>query len=355
MGLIKEFDSVAQRVLYGLRFVYADFVAVESDLVSAGSQQRLHELMGRMLGRLYEEPGLLELPDNPDEAYEWHLCNNQKPALNAVFLAVCKPIYEFYKFLYITALRGELRGGALSVGGDVLKQNKAGYKPCFGNLLRQAGIEAVKDKNGVTLNAGGEVLAALKLLAERVPVDPDPWHPYALEDFARCSFDGGKAYLIERIDNVNGWNGLLTGLQKECLENGYEQEIKLSLGAAGQGLDIYLKNKVGGFQTGYNPRKYQQFYFGTINGIGEKAMLTDFDSLDGDIRRHFISICRRCNGCLICTKSGKNKKFTVEVTYDGTAYKLCPSYPRHSWEAPDPKLIGVLLKYHELQEKYALK
>jgi len=150
----------------------------------------------------------------------------------------------------------------------------------------------------------------------------------------------------------NGLNGLLIELKNRCLKRGYTHEINLSLGSTDLVFNVYFKNEIGGFHIGYNLRKYWQFSFGTINGIGEKAMLEDFDNLDDGMKRHFINICKPCSGCLICTKGGKNKIFTVPVNYDSKEYKLCPSYPRHAWETIDCGLIDTLFKYHDLQIKY---
>ncbi len=348
----KEYDSIAQRVLYGFNFVYSDFESIDSDIVTEQEQGELHELMGRIIDKMYEKPNLIGLPDNPDEAYEWYMVSNQKPALSAIFLSIYKTLYEFYKFLYITALHGEINGESLSISNEVLKANKAGYKPIYNTLLNEVSIEAVKDKNEVSIHADKKILAALKLLAVRVPTNINKWTPYELADFVRCSFTGNNDYLLARIDNVNRLNGLLMELKNKCLEKGYIQEINIHFTATDLSFTIYFKNEVGGFQIGYSSRKYWLFSFGTMNGIGEKAMLEDFDNLDDDMKQHFISICRPCSGCLVCTKSGKNKIFTVHVNHAGKDYKLCPSFPCHGWETLDSGLMDILFKYHDLQIRY---
>ncbi len=349
----KTFDSVAQRVLYGFNFIYSDFDPIGSDLAAEEEQKRLHNLMGQILDKLYENPHLLNLPDAPDEAYEWYMVNNQKPALSAVFLSIYKSLYEFYKFLYITALHGEINGGSLSISNEVLKTNKAVYKPIYKTLLNEVGVEAVKDKSRVSIYA--EILTPLKLLATKVPTNINKWTPYELADFCRCSFSGNKDYLLHRTESVNGLNGLLTNLKSKCYEKGYNYEAKLHFAATDLSLTLCFVNEVGGFQIGYNSRKYWQFSFGTMNGIGEKAMLEDFDQLDDEMKQHFISICRPCSGCLVCTKSGKNKIFTVHVKYIGKDYKLCPSFPCHEWETLNSGLIEILFKYHDLQIRYGVK
>ena len=120
------------------------------------------------------------------------------------------------------------------------------------------------------------------------------------------------------------------------------------------GITISFNNGVGGFQIGYNPRKYKPFYFGTANGIGGKAMLEDFVNLDGDLQKHFINICRPCNGCRSCVKGGKNEIFKTKVSYNGKEYALCPCFPNHSWDTMDRGLIDLLFKYHDAQNIYGV-
>lgn len=348
----KEFDNTAQRILYGFLFVYSDFEPVASDTADAQAQKKLHESMGRMLGRLYETPALLGLPENPDEAYEWYEVSNRKPALSAVYLSAYKTLYEFYKFLYVAALHGEPKEGSLSVRTEILKANRTGYKPVYNKLLNEAGMEAVKEKSGVLILADGNIPAALKLLAEKVPTGINQWTPFELADFARCSFCGEKEYLLLRTDRVNGLNGLLIELQNKCMEKGYSRDIRLHFTATDLSFAVCFKTETGGFQIGYSSRKYRQFSFGTMNGIGEKAMLEDFENLDEDMQRHFVGICRPCSGCLSCTKNGKNKIFTVRVHYAGKEHSLCPCFPCHEWETLDGRLAEILFRYHDLQTRY---
>jgi hypothetical protein len=341
----KEFDSITQRVLYGFKFIYSDFSPVDSDIATYQEQEKLHELMGQIINKLYETPALLGLPENPDKAYEWYMVSNQKPDLSTIYLSIYKTLYEFYKFVYIAALHGEMNGDSLSISNETLKANKTGYKPIYNKLLNEVGMEIVKDKSGVSIHTDKNKLAALTLLAVKVPTNINKWTSYELADFVRCSFNGDKDYLLKRTENVNGLNGLLIGLKNKCLEKGYKQEINLHFASTDLSFTIYFKNEVGGFQIEYNPRKYWQFSFGTINGIGEKAMLEGFDNLGDDMRQHFINICRPCSGCLVCTKNGKNKIFTVRVNYAGKDYSLCPSFPCHAWETFDCGLMDNLFKF----------
>jgi len=198
------------------------------------------------------------------------------------------------------------------------------------------------------------VLQSLKLLAEKVPVNVNKWTPFVLSNFACCLFTGDFSYLLQRTDSENNLDELLSVLQKQAIDKGYTQSIECKMTATSIDFTIAFKNGVGGFLIGYNPRKYKPFYFGTMNGIGEKAMLGDFDKLDEDLKEHFINICRPCSSCRGCVKGGKNEMFTTKVSYYGKDYVLCPCFPNHSWDTMDRRLIDLLFKYHDAQNIYGV-
>lgn len=350
---METFETISQRILYGLNFMYSEFAPIESETADMQDLQKLHERMGRMIDRLYETPNLLNLADHVDDAYEWLAVNNTNPALDQAYKSIFKTLFDFYKFLYISFLRGDINDGCLLISNAVLKENKAICKLQYKNLLKRIGISIEKGRAETTVIAENDILRSLKLLAEKTPVNINPWTPYALMNFACCSFTGDFSFLLKRVDDVAGLNGLLLKIQSECLKNGYEKNIKCSFGASGFDFSITFRNQVGGFIFGYNPRKSWKFFFGTLNGIGVKAMLGDFENLDQDLQKHLMCVCKTCNGCLGCTKGGRNSLFATKVQYGGREYTLCPeNYSRHNWETMDDTLAGCLFKYHAAQEVY---
>ena len=347
------FNTISQRIIYGLNFMYSEFIPIESEKADEQDQQKLHMLMGQMIDKLYENPKLLNLADDADEAYEWYATNNTNPGLDKVYQSIFKCLFDFYKFLYISFLRGETYDHCLSISNTVLKEYKASYKPQYRILLKEIGIDIEKARTEIIVTAENNIIQSLRLLAEKTPVNVNPWTPYALMNFACCSFTGDFNFLLTRLDDVAGLKGLLQKIQNHCLENGYEKNIKCSFGAAGFDFSITLHNRVGGFVFGYNPRKYWKYFFGSMNSIGVKAMLEDFENLDRDLQRHLISVCKTCNGCLGCTKGGRNNIFAVQVKHDGEEYNLCPdNYSRHNWETINDDLAASLFKYHAAQEIY---
>ena len=84
-------------------------------------------------------------------------------------------------------------------------------------------------------------------------------------------------------------------------------------------------------------------------------MLENFERLPQIVQQHMIDICRPCNGCMGCTKGGKNKPFTVTVEYQGKTISLCPQFPCHEWEFLTPQLVERLEAYLEEQVRYQNK
>ena len=350
---ITSFDTIARRVLYGLTFMYSVFAPVESERADARSQKKLHGLMGRMIDKLYENPKLLGLPMDADKAYEWRAINSSDPGLDKAYKAIFKRLYDFYQFLYITSLRGELHAQGLFVSGAILKESKTGYRPPYQALLAEVGITVEKGKTGVTLLAESDIVQGFRLLAEKVPVDVNPWTPYALMNFACCSFTGDFSCLLARMDSVRNLNGLLLNVQDKCLQSGYEKGFQCGFGPSGFDFSVTFRRGAGGFVFGYYPRKAWQFAFGSMNGIGLKAMLEDFENLDQALQTYLMGVCKTCDGCFFCAKGGRNRIFAVKVKHGGRDYTLCPdTYARQNWATLTPDLAAALFTYHAAQETY---
>lgn len=349
----KSFNTISERIIYGLNFIYSEFVPIKSEKVDEKSQRKVHKLMGQMIDKLYVAPEFLNLAVNTDETYEWYALNNSNLELDKVYKSIFKGLYDFYKYLYISFLHGESKENCLSITNKTLSKNKASYKPLYKTFLNEIGIDIKKGKVETMFTAESDTLKGLKLLAEKTPVNINRWTPYVLLNFACCSFTGDFSFLLTRVDSVVGLDGLLLEIEDNYMTSGYEKSIKCSFGASGFAFSISFQNKVGGFIIGYNPRKYWQFYFGSMNSIGVKAMLEDFENLDYDLQKHLINVCKTCNGCLGCTKGGRNKILAVKVKHDSKEYNLCnDNYARHNWETINSDLALQLFKYHTEQENY---
>lgn len=76
---------------------------------------------------------------------------------------------------------------------------------------------------------------------------------------------------------------------------------------------------------------------------------------DGD--GTYLQLARFCkprNNCMVCTKGGKNRQFTVLVHHDGSDYRLCPEFVQMTWYNSDisREKIDFMLELNELQVRY---
>jgi hypothetical protein len=342
-----EFDSVAQRCLWGYCFAYSDFAPVNSDMADENAQKTLHEWMEQLLKKLYENPGLLDLPRDADEAFEWYICNNQKPELNVVYLKIFKILFEFYQFIFAITSFGNIMDRSLLVNISDLKKGKSAFKPAYQKILSEVGVSITKNKTEITIihENGISLFNAMKLLTQS----------NSLFNFVRCSFDGKFDYLLPRIDNLCQYDGLLLELDKECLARGYQKGLHLGFGPTNFCIRLDYNISVGGFALEYNPRKRIQFSFATQNGIGVKAMLMDFDKLSPHVQKFLLNVCRRCTHCHGCTHGGKikgAKDQNVDVMYQDEEIAFCSLFPDFWQERYDRERIDSLFEYHDLQNKY---
>ncbi len=217
-------------------------------------------------------------------------------------------MFEFYRYLYITAAFGELSDKSIYISKDLLRSKKTAYKPKFAKLLNEVGIIVTADKFSVTLTyENADLFVAIKMLAlqyydeSRYSAEIYPESVINLQTdlfcFAVCCFDNNREYLLKRFDDMYNLNGLLLKLKETCEQKGYVFDTVVKLSETDFSISCKLNTGVGGFGISYNPRKESKVGFGTQNGIGEKAMIEDFDNLSEIMKEHFIDICKQCTDC----------------------------------------------------------
>lgn len=357
----KEYHNISQRVLFGFRFAYSPFTPVKSESATQTMQKEWHDIMGLLIQRLYDDPSLLNLPTSQDEHYPWEKCNNQMPALDKIYMSIFKGLHAFYRFLFVIGQHGNIHGNSIHIQTSILKTEKVSVKTSFAPLLALLKIDLQKNGDEYILTYPHEdgVFHALKVLVdESLAFDiNNRFHQLhsSLFNFAMCAYSCEYSYIIKRLETLYDMEEhLLQRLEEDCLHRGYQKIAYGGFSTTGFDFSIKYKNQVGGFIIGYNPRKFDQFHFGTINTIGVKAMLEDFEHLDTSLQVHFMENCKRCNGCNGCTKGGKSKVFAVKFNVQGEDILLCPMFPRSSWRTLDTDRINVLVTYHDLQEKFVL-
>ena len=62
--------------------------------------------MDSVLTVLENNPDIINLLLDTDQAFPWGVCNNGNPELNKLFVDCCGKLYDFYNFLYIAGKYG---------------------------------------------------------------------------------------------------------------------------------------------------------------------------------------------------------------------------------------------------------
>jgi len=345
---INEFKNISQRILYGLYFAYSDFEPVVSEFANDEEQKTLHTNMKCLIGKLYDNPALLGLPTNKDEAYDYLVCNNERPELNKIYMAAFKTLHRFFNFLYSMAQCGNIDGDMLVCKISKLKQKKVIIEPSFKDALNTINIMTKKNKDEIVLlheNDNG-LVKALQLLAKT----------RSLFDFICCLYNGNHDYLLQRIDNLYGYNGLLKELKERCDEKGYyNYNFNAEFIPTNLSYGIGFGTGFGGIYIKYYTRKYQQFIFEGPGGRGLKVLLSDFEKHPPRVQKHIIDTCKRCTHCHGCTNGGKikgGKDQDIIVKYKSELIDICTNFPVAWWYEFNRELMETLLEYNEVRRKY---
>lgn len=347
-----SFDNLAQRVLFRYAFTFADFTPIESVTVSVDAQRAFHDICGAIVRGIANDPTILGLPvDHPDQWLEAHHVMSMYPTLYKVRNACQNAFYELSGFLFAAGLHGEYHDGRLSVCISDMPKLTAKTLGIYLKLLGHYGmfIEKGSDTLMFEFSACPEALTAWQLLAAKCSEYQDREREQAVR-FALWIHDGDGAYFLERIRTLLGLDdGFFDYVAEKYLAKGYKVRFEVDEYSAKY---LYTKD-VGGLSISYSTL-WGTVCFVNNTSIGVKAVLEHADELETGIKHQLIRFCKSCNDCMVCTKGGKNKQFTVTVHHDGNEYRLCPEFVQMQWNNSDisREKIDFMLELNELQEQF---
>lgn len=360
-----EFDTIAERILYGLVFSYSDYEPSKSSVIESTYQFEWYNIMRNILLKVYGNPSLMNLPMDKDDYFRLHQCNNEKPELIKIYKKAMKIISNYYKFLYYTGLYGKIENDTLIIDREVFKKYKTTIKEPFLKLLKDEGINYNKSKNNISFNStkNSEVLKAWKLLSETVSSFNKTEIEYnnnnkreldlRLIKFACCVFSNNLSYWIRRVEKLNELTpGFFEKYENILLEKGYCKQLEVEFNHNSLCIAYIIKGEVSGFSVSYHFHRVEQFYFSVLNCIGVKAILENFEQLDDNVKDYLMMSCRRCFECNRCTKGGKNKRLTVSVVKNEKKVALCPDFPKREWTRINETDMNTIIDYIDLQSKY---
>lgn len=84
-GIGKDFESLAHCIVYNYAGTLPGFIPVKSELVADKSQKQLYDFISDTAQKLYNNPGTIGLPEQPDDCYlDWELQNRKPDLINAM-------------------------------------------------------------------------------------------------------------------------------------------------------------------------------------------------------------------------------------------------------------------------------
>jgi len=335
----KNFDSLAQRVIYSYAGTFPEFVPVRADKASERSQLELYGFIENILQKLYEDPSLLALSFQGDDFYEDWALQKTKPKLIVAMKNYQKKVNEFFLLLIKLGEAGSIKEDALHVETGKIKLTDNVLK-----RLERLGLSCVKAEEEVILSCKDrpDLFPAWKLLAEVSLGTKDPGMY-----FSHCMFDPGYSYPTDIFLKLLGDKSPFIKLCSYFEENGYLRvdcrednrmnEISLdwakNYGKKNEPLkSSWAEREHGGISIWFDFSKRNQVFFG-LRVPRYKELLARFDEMDDRLKRFVIRSTKKCDNCRYCTqtdKTGTRKPQFVTVTYNGS-YDLCSLYPGFSY------------------------
>ena len=352
-----EFENYADRILYGRTVRYSEKNSIAHGAVSQQTQEQFHDLMLQMIAEIQNSPASLNVPDIPDNPCKPGYTATHHPEHFKQRNAVTQPIDFPFDLLYAIGKYGAWSGNSILEADfsyvrkhfkhllikDLVNslESAIAFLSAFGfNIEISLGVKQ-PERLIVSHSVNAYLLNALKLLTETNDRNA----------FNACLFSGDCSFYVERLNTLLGLDsGYILSVLERYKERGYE--IKYDI------LGCSADKNGSGCKFGFREYEQPSFSF-TSSALGIKAMLADYDSLDGLTRQLLVESCNKCSDCLFCAK-GKGgivtkKQHAQNIEHKDKSYRLCPYYPNLAWRNHEitKEVIEKVFSFNITQEKYA--
>jgi len=347
-----SFDNLAKRVLYRYAYAFSDFFPIQSDVISVDAQRLLYDLFGEIVRGLADNPTALGLStEYPDEWLDAHAIMSARPELYKVRNECQKAFIDLSKLLFSIGNHGEIQGDQIVTPVSALPKFTAKKRAIFTGYLERFGFVIRDDGAFLALQfcKQPEILAVLHLLASRCGEKPR----YQETMFMLWLHHDDYIHFLKKVAALIGLDeDFFEYVDKKYRGYGYIPTYSVNEYTANC---IYSKG-IGGLDIAFSTL-WPTVRFVNETCIGIKAALEHADELEEAIKGQLVRFCKLCNDCMICTKSGKNKRFTVAVHHAGNTYNLCPEFVQMEWYNSDisREKIDFMIELNELQKQFGKK
>ena len=323
----KNFDSLAQRIIYAYKCTYPICIPIEEDKASESSQRQMHGFLHDVINRLYNNPGLLNLQEETDDFYEVWMGNNSKPELDGKMRKIEKVLFDFYAYLYKLGVCGEVNDHNLIISKNNMKFVKKRLQQ-----LEQFGLSSVSNDISTIFYCEKypELFPAWKLLCDK----KESSAKVNIARFIYCMYDISKFNAEHLFGNLIDDSNLIRELERYFDEKGFHKSFdEFGIHWDKEYLDKQKGNA--GFSFHWKKREQMAFSFRVPNF---RIALSHFEEMNHVLKELTFSRTKICDGCGYCTqmdKTGKRMPLTLDIKYDGKMLGKCPLFPNLTWRNID--------------------
>jgi hypothetical protein len=349
---VSEFGSLAQRIANAWVETIPGFYPVPSIPVPETSQRQFYTFLRGVAEDLRDHPEWLDLPIQPDDAYEHGEMQNRRPDLIRAMRRTKQKVDDFIALLLQMGLNGSVDGQTLRIPKDAVRLvaktrtrlNRFGLK-----------LETEKTETLVTCGAYPDLFPAWAWLAEatghaartgKVGVPP--------VRFSRCLYSDTYPYARDLLVGLAGDSTGLPALTEFFEREGYSlvcnrgNEVTVdwvrSYGKADEPLKAsWAERTHGGLSIEYDWIRKNPMLFGLR--IPEfKTLVGHFAAMPNQVQDFVVRQTKHCDQCGYCTqtdKTGKRPRAFLTVEHSGQ-HDLCLMFPGfgYTWQKLDDSLAS---------------
>lgn len=338
----KDFDSLAQRIIYTYKCTYPICIPIEDDKASESSQRQMHGFLHDAINRIYDNPGLLNLQEEPDDFYEVWMVNNNKPELDGKMRKTEKVLFDFYSYLYKLGECGEVKDHKLYINRNNMKFVKKRLQQ-----LEQFGLYSDSNDSSTIFYCRNypELFPAWKFLSDEKQCSPKG----EIARFMYCMYDVSKYNAEHLFGNLIDDSTLIQELEQYFSEKGFHKTFD----EFGIHWDKEYPDKQkgnAGFSFHWKKREQMAFSFRVPNF---RIALSHFEEMNHVLKDLTYSRTKICDGCGYCTqmdKTGKRMPLTLDIKYNGKMVGKCPLFPNLTWRYIDKNEVEHLKELFDFTE-----
>ena len=350
---IAEFSSLAQRIANGWAETIPDFVPVSPIPVPQESQRQFYAFLCGVAEAVRDHPDWLDLPIQPDDAYEHGEMQNRRPKLRNSMQRTKRKLDDFITLLLRMGLCGTVDGQALCIRKDDLnlaaktraRLTRFGLSPEIGKVETVVTCDAFPDLfpawTWIAMEAARTAPTAGKKGVPPVRFSHCQYsdtYPYARDLLVRLASDStGLPQLVDFFDRE--------GYALVCnRDNKLAVDWIKSYGKADEPLkDSWAERTRGGLSIEYDWIRKDPLLFGLR--IPEfKTLVQHFDAMPKQVQDFVVRQTKHCDNCGYCTQTdqtGKRKPAFLTVEHNGR-HDLCLMFPgfAYTWQSLDDSLAS---------------